>query len=215
MMATSLQEFIYGDISTHILINKVIQVCQDNSYEMFMAGPFKRTNIVGLNYRLVDPIDQIQIKFNFMSFVQDMGVYVDINDINIFTKKFAIFSDLVGRYSKKPNNAGPNYVVLNALTFDNVGSVVQPVDTGIFYLINNTLRIRIGIDSQEDGYTWALSDVVIIMRACETCPTKDLLYVIDRVRTFAGIIFGSVVGMLLLLFLMIKAEQLYRRREVE
>jgi hypothetical protein len=208
-MAASLEQFIYGDISTHILINKVLRVCQENSYEMFMAGPFKRTNIVGLNYDFRDPIDQIQIKFNFMSMVQDMGVYLDIKEKTYFDKKFTIFSDLVGKYGKNPNNAGPNYLVLNALTMSNVGRVVEPVDTGLISLINNTLRIRIGIFSQEDGYTWAISDVVIIMRDCETCPTQDVLILIDMINTLARYVFAAVVAMLAmlaLLYLMIKVE---------
>ncbi len=124
LMAASLEQFIYGDISTHILINKVLRVCQTNSYELLMAGPFKNTNIVGLNYNFIDPIDEIQIKFNFMSFVQDMGVYLDINEKTYFQKKFTIFSDLIGTYGKNLNNAGPNYLILNALTESNIGSVV-------------------------------------------------------------------------------------------
>ena len=103
-MATSLKEFIYGDVGTEILANKVIQVCQTNSYEMLMAGPFERTNIIGLNYQFVDPIDQMQIKFNFMSFVQDMGVFIEINGESVFTQRFTIFSDLVGSYSNRPDN---------------------------------------------------------------------------------------------------------------
>jgi hypothetical protein len=114
-MTADISKFIYADTEVKIGVNKVLEICKANTYELFMAGPFKDTNSVGINYQFVDPIDQIQIKFNFMSLVQDMTLYIDINDQSVFTKKFTIFSDLIGTYGINPNNTGPNHMFINAL----------------------------------------------------------------------------------------------------
>jgi hypothetical protein len=129
-MAADLQQFIYADTYTPIQINKVLEVCSNNTFEIFMAGPFKDTNIVGIDYNFVDKIDKIQVKFNFMAFIQDITLIVTINDNVALTKPFNIFSDLYGMYGKNPNNTGPNHLFLNALSPYNVDSVISPVDTG-------------------------------------------------------------------------------------
>jgi hypothetical protein len=57
LMMRDLSEFIYGDTGVKIGPNKVLEICKENTYEMFIAGPFKETNIVGINYDYTDPID--------------------------------------------------------------------------------------------------------------------------------------------------------------
>lgn len=59
LMIKDLNEFIYADTGVKIGPNKVLEICKENTYEMFMAGPFKDTNYVGINYDYTDPIDKL------------------------------------------------------------------------------------------------------------------------------------------------------------
>jgi hypothetical protein len=215
LMTSDLAKFIYGDTKTSIGPNKVIEVCKDNTYELFMAGPFKDTNIIGIDYKLTDNIDRIQIKFNFMAFIQDITLWVDINENNIFKKQFTIFSDLIGTYGKLPNNAGPNYFYINALTSSNVGSVISPVDTGMQTLISNEISIRMYITTGDQGYNWAFNDFVVIQRACETCVTVAVQNLLDKLTRMCYIVLIVVVVLLIMLFVMIKLESLKRKWDFE
>ncbi len=98
-----------------------------------------------LTYTFENSIDQVQIKFNLISVVQDLTINVDLNDNTVYTNKYDIFSDLVGTYASTPNE--PNYLTLAALTTTTVGSVITPVDTGVNTLITQNLKIRFFVDS--------------------------------------------------------------------
>jgi hypothetical protein len=212
---SDLKKFIYADTGTNIGPNKLLEICKENTYEFFIAGPFKDTNTIGLNYDYTDPIDQIQIKFNFMSLVQDVTLYVEVNDVVAFQKKFTIFSDLIGTYGKNADNSGPNYLILNALTPSNVGSVIAPVDIGIFKVISNSIRIKISIVSKSPGYCWGFNDLVVIQRTCETCPTKAVVDLLNELGNLCYVVAAIVLGLLLVLFLMIKLENLMHKWDME
>lgn len=112
-----------------------------------MAGLFKVSDFVGINYQFVDKVDQVQIKFNFMAVIQDITLHVEVNDQVFFLKTYNIFSDLTGTYVKNATGVGPYYLTLPALNAANVGSVIAPVDTGLKGIISNAIRINIFITS--------------------------------------------------------------------
>ena len=215
IMISDLSNFIYTDTGVNVGPNKVLEICKSSTYEMFMAGPFKDTNFVGINYQYTDSIDQMQIKFNFMSLVQDCTLYIEFNGQVVFQNKYNIFSDLVGTYGKNPNNSGPNYLFLDALTSADVQSVVTPVDTGLLSIISNSISIRIYMTTSSPGYCWGFNDFVVIQRACETCPTKAVVDLLNQLGTLCYAVALVVIGLILLLFLMIKLDALKSRMEKE
>lgn len=150
-----------------------------------------------------------------MSLVQDVTLFIEVNDAVVFQNKFNIFSDLVGTYGKNPDNSGPNYLFLNALTSSNVQSVIAPVDTGVVSIISNAIRIRMFIVTKSPGYCWGFNDFVIIQRACETCPTKAVSDLLNNLGTLCYAVLAIVIGLMLLLFLMIKLEALKRKLDME
>ncbi len=151
-----------------------------------------------------------------MSLVQDVTLFIEINDVVAYTNKFIIFSDLQGTYGKNSNNAGPNYLILDAtITSTNVGSLVTPVDMGVFKLISNSIRIKIGISTKSPGYCWGFSDFVVIKRACETCPTKAVEEMLTNLGQLCYIVAAVVIALILILVVMIKLERLKRKLDME
>jgi hypothetical protein len=150
-----------------------------------------------------------------MSLVQDVTLYIEVNDIVVFQNKFTIFSDLVGTYGKNPDGSGPNYLFLNALTSANVQSVIAPVDTGMVKIISNSIRIRMYMVTKSPGYSWGFNDFVVIQRACETCPSKAVVELLDKLGTLCYAVAAIVIGLMIILFLMIKLEALKRKLDME
>ena len=71
--------------------NDIMSACQSstgNAYEFVSAGLFKTTDTVQITYSYVDPIDQIQIKFNFKSVVSSMKLFITLNDNLIYSRQF-------------------------------------------------------------------------------------------------------------------------------
>lgn len=79
-----------------------------------MVGLFKQATSIATNLVWKNPIDQIQIKINFMSIVSDITFYIDINGNNVFKKSYTTFSDLSGTYAVSTQG---NFLYLDALTF--------------------------------------------------------------------------------------------------
>ncbi len=118
-----------------------------------------------LSYDFGDSIDQIQVKFNLISVVASLTMYVEINDNSIFSNAYDIFSDLTGTYI--PTTGETNYLSLSALTKDSVSSIITQVDTGVKTIITNSVKLKLYVDStSKQDYVWGFSDLVIIHRSC-------------------------------------------------
>jgi hypothetical protein len=104
--------------TTGQIFNKtnIVAVCQTNTYEFFMAGLFQPTDRVGLtlSYKDNENIDQIIIRFNLLSVIQNVTLYIQIGNDIVYTKTFNYLSDLVGTYSVSSNST--NLLIINALT---------------------------------------------------------------------------------------------------
>lgn len=124
-MAADIAYFTYADTGVPLNVTKVVEICKANSFENFMAGLFRITEVVGLNYYYTNNIDQIQIKFNFMSVISSVSLVIDINGDNFYANQFSIFSDLSGKYGIDSNTSAPSYLLLDALSTSNVGSVIN------------------------------------------------------------------------------------------
>ena len=97
---------------------------------MFMFGLFKASEVVVLTYENIpNGIDRLYLKFNFLSVVQSITLYIDVNGQNYYKETGSVFSDLLGTYgiNSTNNTDGPNYLNLNALSFSNPSSVIVSV----------------------------------------------------------------------------------------
>jgi len=92
-----------------------------------------------------------------------------------------------------------------------VGSVIAPVDTGVINMISNNIQIVMYTQSSSSGYNWGFNDFVVIQRQCETCVTQAVKDLLSTLGNLTYIVLGIVVGLILLLFFMIKAEDLHRK----
>lgn len=82
-----------------------------------------------------------------MAVIASVTLVIDINGENFYTNQFSIFSDLAGHYGIDSNTSNPSYLFLDALSTNNVGSVIDEVDTGVKSLIANKLAIQIYLKS--------------------------------------------------------------------
>lgn len=167
-MTTDVANFYYVDTGVALNVTKIVEVCKSNSFEIFMVGLFKITEVIGLSYSYTNNIDQIQVKFNFMAVISSVTLCIDINGESFYTNQFSIFSDLAGHYGIDSNTSAPGYLFLDALSTSNVGSVIDEVDTGVKSLITNKIAIQIYIKSSESSstYSWGFNDFLVVTRAC-------------------------------------------------
>lgn len=84
-----------------------------------------------------------------MAVISSVTLCIDINGESFYVNQFSIFSDLAGNYGIDSNTSAPSYLLLDALSTSNVGSVIDEVDTGVKSLITNKLVIQIYIKSSE------------------------------------------------------------------
>lgn len=135
---TTLASFQFASSSSKLSIDEMCSVCKTSIYEFLTAGLFKATQIISLDFIRVDPIDQIQIKFNFASVVQSMKLYITLNDNKIFSKQFTGFSDLIGIFAKSNLTTTRSFLTLDSLTTTTVSSIWVPIDTGLIsYIVTN------------------------------------------------------------------------------
>jgi hypothetical protein len=82
--------FTYTKTNTPLGYTDLLSTCQSspNSFEFDSVGLFKSTDQVQIAYNYVDPIDKIQIKFNFKSVVSSMKLFITLNDNIIFSRLF-------------------------------------------------------------------------------------------------------------------------------
>lgn len=167
-MVADVANFYYVDTGVALNVTKILQICKANSFENFMVGLFKITEVIGLSYEYANNIDYIQIKFNFMAVISSVTLCIDINGESFYINQFSIFSDLAGSYGIDSNTSAPGYLFLDALSTSNVGSVIDEVDTGVKSLIANKVAIQIYIKSSESTgtYSWGFNDVLVVTRAC-------------------------------------------------
>ena len=97
-MAPEVSSFIDVNSKTNLSSAKILYNCRIDLFQMLMAGLFTADDKIGIPYKLVYSIDQIQVKLNFMSVIQDATLIIDVNDVSIFNKHFTIFSDISGIY---------------------------------------------------------------------------------------------------------------------
>lgn len=132
------------DTGASLSKSNLVAVCKQESYEFFMAGLFKSTDVVGFSVSYTDKVDQIAVKFNLLSVISDMTIFVAVGEDVIFTKKFTYLSDLTGQYLASDVDA-TSYLTLNALTESNAESVIIPINTGAVTLITNTIDLKLYI----------------------------------------------------------------------
>jgi len=67
-------------MTTGQYLNKtnIVSVCSANTYEFFMAGLFQPTDRVGFTLSYTDNMDQISIRFNLLSVIQSLTLYIQI-----------------------------------------------------------------------------------------------------------------------------------------
>jgi hypothetical protein len=98
-----------------------------------MAGLFQPTDRVGFTLSFAENMDQINIRFNLLSVIQTVTLYVQIGTTIVYSQTFLSLSDLQGTYSASSN--GTNLLIVNALTQNNAASILLPIDTGILSII--------------------------------------------------------------------------------
>lgn len=95
---TSIANFRHTSTNDTLTVNRVVSICQTSSFEMEIAGVFGLNDGVNLQFYRTDPIDQIQIKLNFVSLVSSIAFFITLNDNPLYSKHFPSMSDLNGVY---------------------------------------------------------------------------------------------------------------------
>lgn len=110
-------------------------------------------------------MDQISIRFNLLSVIQEVTLYVQIGTATVYSETFLYFSDLQGTYSV--STTGPNLLIINALTEKNANSILVPMNTGILNIVENNFSISIYINTTEtQQWAWGFNDFVVVTRSC-------------------------------------------------
>lgn len=84
----TITQFRYTSSNATVPINRIASICRASTYEIEIAGVFFQSDAINLQFFRVDPIDQLQIKLNFMSLVSSISFYITLNDNLIFSKNF-------------------------------------------------------------------------------------------------------------------------------
>jgi hypothetical protein len=143
-MKIMITQFVDTVSGTSLPSGKVLHVCKADTYEMLMGGLFTVHDKIGLKYKFVDNIDQIQVRLNLISIIKDITFVIEGNQVTFFKRKYSFFSDLVGKYGISYDNGTVlegGYLTLNALSSGTVSSVITPVDTGVKTLISNDVTV--------------------------------------------------------------------------
>lgn len=185
-------------------ITSACQASNTRSYEYFLAGLFKSTDIVELSFTQTNPTDQIQIKFNFASMVQSMKLFITLNDNEIYSNKLEGFSDLKGVFAQSSNSTSRSFLTLPALSPETASSVLIHIDTGLLdYIVKDyTLKIFIQTNSTQT-YVWGFSDMVIFSRQCQTCVSQAVITGMSNLSLAIGVTLIIVVLLIVILFVAI------------
>lgn len=148
---STIAAFQYSKTNQPLTTTDILSSCQNttsSSYEFVSAGLFKTTDIVQLPYSFTDPIDKIQIKFNFKSVVASMKLFITLNDNVLYSKQFTGFSDLTGTYTTNHSDATTrNFLELPSMTSSNINSVWVTVDTGLIDYIVSSFTLKFYVQS--------------------------------------------------------------------
>jgi len=94
--STSIAKFRYTSSNATLDISSIVSICKLSTYDISVAGVFTPTQVINLQFYRTDPIDQIQIKLNFVSLVESIAFYITLNDNVLFGKTFPSMSLLAG-----------------------------------------------------------------------------------------------------------------------
>jgi hypothetical protein len=206
-----ISSFRKGDTNDTLNSSSVASICQSTTgiaYEFVTSGLFQASDVINLYYYRVDPIDQIQVKFNLLSIAQSMTVYVTINSQQVYTKTFGTFSDVDGTYVLSNTAGKRSMMTIPALTQSTAPIILASVDTGVVnYTVTSSFAVGIKVASTSARpYIWGLQDVVVYMRDCQTCVSQAVSSLIAQLLIAALLNLVVVIALVIILGVATKLE---------
>lgn len=170
---STITQFRYTSSNATVPISRVASICRASTYEIEVAGVFFQTDVVNLQFFRTDPIDQIQIKLNFMSLVSSIAFYISLNDNLLFSKNFPAMSDLSGITVENYNSSDRSFLTLDALAINTANSIFSPIDTNLINYTTSQYTIKFYVKTNATkNHVWAFNDMVLLQRDCQTCVSK-------------------------------------------